>query len=240
MADSSAEIERPVTSKITATFFKGGESSLTEIARPTGLPLLIDASGDNPRPCIPVSAPRVLHDLCAIANKPARVGVLCDLKVAYIERQPGRPNSSVFTGEAMLPVHPTAVGRALLAFSSAHMMELTIRNGLHRYTPFTITSPERFRRALAVTRLTRVAISRMEFDPWTCEIAMPVFDPAGDVVAAIELTLGDLGPELAAALTALTMATRRLSRELVGLTTGRPATVPQKPSLQNQHPKVVR
>jgi len=192
-----------------------------------GLPLrTISTNSDDGPPRVPELAPWVLDDLCAVTNKQARVGVLHDLKVAYIEKQPGRAPSSLFAGAAKLPVHPTAVGRAILAFSSPRTVELIILQGLHPYTRHTITSPEKFRRALAVTRLTRVATSRRELDPRTCGIAMPVFGPGGDVVAAIELTLDDLGQEMQSVLPALSVASRSLSRELAGQTPAHPATEP--------------
>ena len=91
------------------------------------------------------------------------------------------------------PAHPTALGRVLHAFSSASTVEMTIMRGLRSYTAHTVTSPDRFRRALGVTRLTRVAITRRELEPVTCGVAMPVFGPGGEIVAAIELTVRDLG-----------------------------------------------
>jgi hypothetical protein len=42
---------------------------------------------------------------------------------------------------------------------------------------------------------------------------MPVFGPGGEVVAAIELTVRNLGPDLRPAVAALSIATRSLSRE---------------------------
>jgi DNA-binding IclR family transcriptional regulator len=83
-----------------------------------------------------------------------------------------------------------------------------------------VTSPERFRRALAVTRLTRltrltrVAVTRRELEPDVFGVAMPVFGPGGEVVAAIELAVGDPGSELKSVLPALAVASRSLSREL--------------------------
>ena len=47
-----------------------------------------------------------------------------------------------------------------------------------------------------------------------CGVAMPVFGPGGDVVAAIELTVPDLGRELQPVMAALSIAARSLSREL--------------------------
>ena len=79
-----------------------------------------------------------------------------------------------------------------------------------------MTSPDRFRRALAVTRLTRVAVTRWELEAGVCGVAMPVFGPGGDVVAAIELAGRDLGSDLQPVMAALAIASRSLSRELAG------------------------
>jgi hypothetical protein len=67
-----------------------------------------------------------------------------------------------------------------------------------------------------VIRLTRVAVTRWEFEPKACGVAVPVFGPGGEVVAALELTVGDLGRDLHPAMTALSIASRSLSREIVG------------------------
>jgi hypothetical protein len=70
---------------------------------------------------------------------------------------------------------------------------------------------------LTITRVTRAAVTRYELEAQTCTVAMPVFGPGGDAVAAIELTVPDLGvATLQSALTALTLATRGLARELTG------------------------
>ena len=129
--------------------------------------------------------------------------MLQELDVAYIEKQPGPRPATAFTPAATLPAHPTALGRALLAFSPARTVEMTIMRGLRPYTAHTITSPDRFRRALAVTRLTRVAVTRWELEAGVCGVAMPVFGPGGEVVAAIELAVHDLGHELQPVMAAL-------------------------------------
>jgi DNA-binding IclR family transcriptional regulator len=69
-----------------------------------------------------------------------------------------------------------------------------------------------------VTRLTRVAITRGEFETGMSGVAMPVFGSGGEVVAAIEVTVAvrDLGRDLPTVLGALAIASRSLSRELAG------------------------
>jgi DNA-binding IclR family transcriptional regulator len=243
--ESGRSVTSKITS-ILMTFTEGSEHSLSEIARlaglpistahrlaselaswrllertdgghyRAGLPLRMIGTGDACAPSIAERAPCVLEDLAAATRRRARLGVLQELEVAYIEKQPGPRPVSAFGPAATLPAHPTALGRALLAFSPAGVVEMTIMRGLRPFTQHTVTSPDRFRRALAVTRLTRVAVTRWELEAGTCAVAMPVFGPGGEVVAAIELTVGDLSKELQPVMAALSIATRSLARELVG------------------------
>ena len=64
-----------------------------------------------------------------------RLGVLQELEVAYIEKQPGPGPVSGFMPAATLPAHPTALGRALLAFCPAGIVEMTILRGLRAVHP---------------------------------------------------------------------------------------------------------
>lgn len=230
---------------ILLTFTQGDEHSMTEIARLAGLPIstthrlmgeltgrgLLERAADgryrvglplrmigHADGCAPSIAARgrcVLEDLADVTGWRARLGVLRDLRVAYIEKMPGRPPASEFSPAATLPAHPTALGRVLLAFSAPGMAEMTILRGLPAYTPHTVTAPNRFRRTLAVTRLTRLAISRGEFERGVCGVAVPVFGPGGRVAAGLELSVDDLGRDLRRAMTALSIASRSLSREFV-------------------------
>lgn len=241
--ESGRSVTSKITS-ILMTFTEGNEHSLTEIARLAGLPIstahrltselaswrLLERTEDGLyraglplrmigtaeacTPSLQERAPCVLEDLAAATRSRARLGVLRELEVAYIEKDPGPGPVTAFSAAATLPAHPTALGRALLAFCPASTVEMTIMRGLRPYTAHTVTSPDRFRRALAVTRLTRVAVTRRELEPTTCGVAMPVFGPGGEVVAAIELAVRDLGHELQPVLATLSIASRSLSREL--------------------------
>jgi DNA-binding IclR family transcriptional regulator len=241
--ESGRSVTSKITSILT-TFTEGSAHSLTEIARlaelpistahrltteltswrllertpdglyRAGLPLRMISDRPNPAPTVQERGPCVLEDLAAATRSRARLGVLHELEVAYIEKQPGHRPVTGFTPAATLPAHPTALGRALLAFSPPAFIEMTLMRGLRPYTAHTITSPDRFRRALTVTRLTHVAVTRYELEAGACGVAMPVFGPGGDVLAAIELTTRDLGTTLQPVLAALTIAARSLSREL--------------------------
>ena len=166
--ESGRSVTSKITS-ILLTFTEGSEHSLTEIARLAGLPIstahrltselaswrLLERTDDGHYraglplrmigtvdacpPSIAERAPCVLEDLSAATKSRARLGILQELDVAYIEKQPGPRPATAFTPAATLPAHPTALGRALLAFSPARTVELTIMRGLRPYTTHTVT-----------------------------------------------------------------------------------------------------
>ena len=113
-----------------------------------------------------------------------------------------------------MPAHATALGKALLAFSSAEILDRVIVNGLTGFTPNTLTDPDRLRQCLASIRLTRVAVSRWEFKPGHSGVAVPVFGSGGMAVAALGLTVPNLRTDLRTASCVLTIAARGLSREV--------------------------
>jgi len=159
-------------------------------------------------------ARRVMEDLAAVSSRSAvRLGVLQDLEVAYIEKAPGhRPVPATFD-TATMPVHATAMGRALLAFGPGRLVDMVIEHGLTRFTPYTVTTPDRLRRALSVIRLTRLAVCRREYEPDASAVAVPVFGAGGAVVGALEMSLCD-GQDLRLVRPPLVVAGRTLTREL--------------------------
>lgn len=115
------------------------------------------------------------------------------------------------------------MGKALLAFSPPGMTEAVIARGLVACTPYTLTSGERLRKALAAVRIAKIAVSRWELAPGESAVAVPVFYGGGNVVAALELSVRDLRNDLRSVQAALHVAGRSLSRELV---TSQPAPRP--------------
>jgi DNA-binding IclR family transcriptional regulator len=242
-ADTGRSVTSKVIA-ILMTFTDGSVHSLTEIARLAGLPIstahrlateltargMLDRTEDgNYRvglplrmigtrtahgPSVAERAPRVMEDLATATRTDVRLGVLDHLHVAYIEKTPGHRPVTTFTAEAALPAHATALGKALLAFSHPRLVDLLIAQGLKAYTPYTLATADRLRRALAVTRLTRIAVSRWELDLGVSTIAAPVFGAGGHVTAALELRVRDLRTDLRTMQPALTVAARSLSREL--------------------------
>jgi DNA-binding IclR family transcriptional regulator len=229
---------------ILLTFTDGNVQSLTEIARLAGLPistahrlvaelaawgvlertddahyragvpLKVIGSRAAQAPSLHERARRVMEDVSAATRTNVRLGVLDGTCVAYTEKEMGHRPVSGFNATKPLPLHATAMGKALLAFSPPELVDEVIDLGLEKYTPYTLTTGDRLRRSLAVTRLTRVALSRWELELGLATVAVPVFGGGGLVVAALELRVRDLRSDLNGMQPALLVAARSLSREL--------------------------
>ena len=232
---------------ILSTFLSGESHSITEIARLTGLPLSTThrltaelaswqvlrrtdqgryevgltlrrlARDTESSPDLEELAPQVVTDLCEVTRRRARLGILLEGRVAYIEKRVGEPATS-FSESAVLPAHATAVGKALLAFSPwegvfSKVPGAPAERRLTAFTSRTLTSPHQLQRALHAIRLGRAAVARGELFPGEWAVAVPVFGDGG-VVAALELEVHDWDRERETCIAALAVAARCLSREL--------------------------
>jgi DNA-binding IclR family transcriptional regulator len=231
-------------SSILLTFSHGDRHSLTEVARLAHLPLsttwrlmtelakvgILERSTDGQYRAgwqlrlvggsasegvdLYDRAPRVLEDLAAATQTTVRLGIFDGHEVRCLDKGEIPPYWSPTSRLSAVPAHATAMGKVLLAFAAADIVDHVIAQGLQPYTPFTLTSPRALRQALAVTRLTGVAISRREFDLDMLTVAVPTFGPGGTVVAALELEVGKRIIDLRSMQPVLVMAARTLSREL--------------------------
>ncbi|HEY9375623.1 MAG TPA: IclR family transcriptional regulator [Jiangellaceae bacterium] len=229
---------------ILETFCHGSVHSLTEISHRTELPIstvhrlatelaslgLLERTDDsNYRAGVPLRiigakathvptvlerARFVLDDLATTTHMDVRLGVLAECGVSYLEKSACHQAMSFPTATPTMPAHATAMGKALLAFSPSRIVDVFVARGLKRYTPYTLASPDRLRRALAEIRLNGLAMSRWELQLGVSALAAPVFGPGGQVVAAIELPVRDLRSELPRLQPALVVAARGLSRQI--------------------------
>lgn len=90
--------------------------------------------------------------------------------------------------DSPITAYCTATGRVLLAYASPDVVdEYFERVQMLSYTPFTETDVGRIRQILARVRRDGYALNEQEFITGSTGIAAPVFDAAGNVVAAINL-----------------------------------------------------
>jgi DNA-binding IclR family transcriptional regulator len=229
-------------SAILLTFNEGGTHTFTEIAHLTGLTLstthrlatelaahqVLERTADGRlRPgaslrtlaAAPVcsgtirnTAAAVLDDIASTMGREVRFGTLNHFKVTYLRKVPGYPVSN-FPG-ATLPIHATALGKILLAFTPGPRLETVISQGLCAYTPHTVTDQHNFRYTIKLARQQRYAVADNELRLNYSAVAVPVFGPGGKLTAAIEMRVDDLAQGVSSALPTLKMAAHSLSREL--------------------------
>jgi DNA-binding IclR family transcriptional regulator len=114
----------------------------------------------------------------------AHLGVAAQGRVLYIGQaeSPATLRVNVLVGQTA-PLHCTALGKALLAFSG-----VPIPDRLEQFTPRTITRADRLARELASTHRQGYAVDDEEFDAGVRCLAAPVFDDRSRVVGAIGIS----------------------------------------------------
>jgi len=165
----------------------------------------------------------VMDDLFRETGAQVRAGWLDGTHVAFIEKVSAHEAVSQPSPWTRLPAHATALGKSLLAFSPAIVVDCVTSAGLKQYTRTTIATAESLRRTLPRIRETRFATSDRELDDRWCGIAAPVIGPGGTAVAAIELRVDSTREDLPRLRGPLAVATACLSRHL---TVQRPAPTP--------------
>lgn len=89
---------------------------------------------------------------------------------------------------AVVPAHATAIGKAILAFSDAAVVQGVLDAGLARVSERTITSPELLRQELDRVRESGLAYDSEESRPGLVCVASPVHGPGGQVAGALSVS----------------------------------------------------
>lgn len=85
------------------------------------------------------------------------------------------------------PLHAGSSTRLLLSFAPAAVQNAVLASELRTYTPITPDTPEKLRSLLDLTRQTWLAASFGELTPQSAELAAPVLDASGGVIAAVSV-----------------------------------------------------
>ena len=170
-------------------------------------------------PTLDTRGPLALQDLATALQLTVRLGVLKNGDIAYIEKTPDMVPGTSFPNRARLPVHATALGKALLAYAPAVVVQRFAVGVLARFTEYTATNSSELYRAVVHARLHGFATSDRELNLDVRGVAAPALDTGGVATAAIEVQVPDLDPSTLARVTpALIRATRALARELAPTT----------------------
>ncbi len=107
--------------------------------------------------------------------------------VVYLVKQESPHSMRICTNIGQrLPMYCSAVGKAILAYLPAQEQQ-TIARGYtyHRYTEHTLPSPQALLEDLEAVRREGFALDREELEYGLVCLAVPVFDPQGQVAAAV-------------------------------------------------------
>ncbi len=130
-----------------------------------------------------------LQELFGDTGENVHLAVRDGLEVLYVDKVHGRravPLVSRTGGR--LPMHPTGVGKALLAHEPEWFLTSYLARKLERLTPHTITEPGRLARDLAAARAQGYALTFEEMTLGSCSAAAPVVVD-GRAVAAVGVVL---------------------------------------------------
>ncbi|MPY97988.1 MAG: helix-turn-helix domain-containing protein [Actinophytocola sp.] len=131
----------------------------------------------------------LLADLREATHNTVHLAMLEGTEVVYLDvlRGPDAPRLPSRIG-GRFPAHATGVGKAILAYSPADVVDAVIAAGLPRISRRTITSPALLRRQLAKVAAEGTAYEREESSIGTVCVASPVIDAEGRAVAAISVS----------------------------------------------------
>jgi DNA-binding IclR family transcriptional regulator len=157
-----------------------------------------------------------MQDLYEATHENVQLAVLSGREALYIEKITGRRSTPIRTRRGgRLPLHATGVGKVLLAHAPEEFLDDLLRaRPLKRYTPHTIVAPAHLRRALADIRRTGLGYAKEELTLGSMSVAAPVFDAAGNAVAAMSLVLRSSRADLRRLGPAVRTASLSASREL--------------------------
>ncbi|MCI2423203.1 IclR family transcriptional regulator [Saccharopolyspora sp. K220] len=142
----------------------------------------------SPRQLRDIALP-YLEDLYATTRKTVNLAVRDGMDIVYVEKlvAPNVPVPHSRTG-GRLPIHCTALGKAILAFSPATLLDEVITTGLRRLTPKTTMDPKALRAEMVTVRERRIAYDVEESRVGLHCVGAPLFDRHGDVIAAVSVT----------------------------------------------------
>jgi len=151
-----------------------------------------------------------LDQLAVQTGESVLLGILDSDTVLYLDR--GEPPAGLrmrANAGRRGPLHATASGKILLAFTNDQtMVERILGAPLDRYTGNTVTDPTALRRELALARQQGYSSCWQEREVGLCSLAVPLHDHSGAVVGSLALA----GP-------ATRLTTQTLPEHLVPLQT---------------------
>lgn len=147
---------RLVADLVACGFLERDEHDLYHI----GLKLWEIASLAPQRESLRDAALPFMEDLFQVTSENVQLAVREGEESVFVERLSGHRSIPVINRVGgRLPLHPTGVGRVLLAFAPQDVQEKVLASPLKSFSPLTVTSPVELRRILADVRARGFAVN---------------------------------------------------------------------------------
>ncbi len=129
-----------------------------------------------------------IHALADTTGETVQLAILDHHSVLYIRIRESRQAVRMSSGlGSRAPAHCTSVGKVLLAYETAEVVQQVLDLGLRRFTDNTITEPARLLEELASIRQRGYAIDDEEIEAGLRCVAAPIRNHSGRVIAAISV-----------------------------------------------------
>lgn len=131
----------------------------------------------------------ILEDFVRKTRLPeVHLAVLDNGRAVYVEKVESKKSfirMSIWVGHR-LPIHTTAIGKVLVSgLSEDKILEILEVRGMEKKTRNSITSPKRFVRAIEKVKEFGFAVDNEENSNEVRCIAAPIYDAAGEIIAAL-------------------------------------------------------
>ncbi|WP_078429333.1 IclR family transcriptional regulator [Alkalihalobacterium alkalinitrilicum] len=133
-------------------------------------------------------AQSIIKSLAEKSKETSHIAIFQGDKVVYLCKEESDQSINLVSYPGLHNyAHCTSSGKLLLAYSRESFVEQIILGGLNKFTDYTITSPEIFKKQLSIIRKNGFSISREEFRKGVTSFSAPIRDHTGNVVAAINI-----------------------------------------------------
>jgi DNA-binding IclR family transcriptional regulator len=152
-----------------------------------------------------------LQHLQAVSQATVQLAVANGREALYVDKIIGRDQVNTLSRVGgRMPMHCTAIGKSLLAFSPDELSERVLSGALPRFTTATISTAAGLRRELHQVREAELAVDREESGIGLRCISAPIFSPDGRARTAVSISL----PVQSGFNQRFTMAVRSCAREI--------------------------
>jgi IclR family transcriptional regulator, KDG regulon repressor len=193
LSDLALRLDQPLSSvhRLGATLVEAGFAEQDEVSKRYRLAgtALWAGAGYLRNSAVYRAAFLVMQEAARTGPGLVHLGALHHNWVLYLHTvgSPSRLYLYADTGERR-PLHATGLGKAILAWQSAKVLERVLATKLTRFTPHTICSAAQLKEDLRVTRERGYAIDNEEGVLGLRCVAAPVLDASGQGVAALSMS----------------------------------------------------